>query len=61
MTLSMLLYALMVCSFLAVTGLLVFDGARGRMKRSRPMPVRPCVSGRTRIAWVGSATSIRRR
>src|SRR4029078_7529835 len=52
MTLSMLLYALMVCSLLAVTGLLVFDGAWRRMKRPRPVPVRPCVSERTRITWL---------
>ncbi|MDA0160440.1 hypothetical protein OM076_09195 [Solirubrobacter ginsenosidimutans] len=61
MTLPILLYALMVCSLLAVIGLLVFDGAQRRLKRSRPVPVRPCVSERTRITWLGSASSLRRR
>jgi hypothetical protein len=52
MTLSLLLYALMVCSLAALIGLLVVDGIRDRVKRFRPLgiatPASPCVSGRTR-------------
>ncbi len=58
MTLSVLLYALMVCSCLALIGLLVVDGVRDRVGRLRPVAatISPCAPGRVRR---GSAGGIR--
>jgi hypothetical protein len=61
MTLSILMYALMLCSFAALTVLLVGDGVRGHVTRLRPLdiaaPASPCVPGRTRHASIGSPMS----
>jgi hypothetical protein len=62
MTLSILLYALMVCSLVALIGLLIVDGVRGRVKRFRPLGITPAtlwVRGRTRHGGITSPSLVR--
>jgi hypothetical protein len=61
MTLSMLMFALMVCSLSAVTALVVVDAVQSHVKRSRTRrtPGAPCVSERTRSAWIESPATVR--
>jgi hypothetical protein len=49
MTLSMLMYGLMLCSLAALIALLLADAVRGRLRRPLNV-VAPCVPGRTRHA-----------
>ena len=58
MTLSILMYAMMLCSLAALIVVLVTDGVGGRVKRLRPMgvaaSVSSCAPGRTRHGSMGS-------
>jgi hypothetical protein len=62
MTLSILLYALMVCSLVAVICVLAADGVRDRIMRFRPIDlVAPCVPGRVHHGRAGSPSISRTR
>ena len=60
MTLSMLLYALMVCSLVAVTGLLVVDGAPQPRRAFARARVRALRSRAHAERWIGSPSTFAR-
>jgi hypothetical protein len=51
MTVSMLLYALMVSTLAVLVGILVVDAVRGRARRRRTLEDRPPAMSRARCGW----------
>ena len=63
MTLSILLYAMMILSLGSAVGVLVYDAVRARLRGAPPVraaaPARPCVPGRRRSRSVTPGRTVR--